>query len=339
MKRFTKIMAISVAFVLLCTQLSWTSIQAKETEYVYTITTPYEYPIKPGEAEWAKLDTHDKKIEACQIPDDTLSKMSTEALIVTVMNYPLLIDMLAWTTQLDGYYIISQYFNGIKELESRDDAVEEFNKYYKNMEVTYSKNAVTEDSNTILKPLYAEAIKLGIETNYNELVSELISSISDITIAPMSSTEYVYTPKGSRVKTTYDKTWADAMNTEAALVNAEKEFVKTYTSSTLLRSYNIKYNCHSYAWYLQSETNKYWIDDPSIFMRDGSYSSTIATEGGKIFYDSALGSNYDHSGIVKGVTVFGNIWINSKWGESGLFYHKIDDCPYSSFSPTISYWK
>ncbi|NCE63148.1 hypothetical protein D1159_00785 [Pseudoflavonifractor sp. 524-17] len=32
------------------------------------------------------------------------------------------------------------------------------------------------------------------------------------------------------------------------------------------------YNCHSYAWYSQSISNNYWINDPKPYMNDGSYS-------------------------------------------------------------------
>lgn len=93
------------------------------------ITEAYEYPIVPGMDEWKQLDTHVKKVNACQIPEDILDKLTTEALVETVMNYPLLIDMLAYNTQYTGYQAVYNEFNGLRELQTREDAAEYLENY------------------------------------------------------------------------------------------------------------------------------------------------------------------------------------------------------------------
>lgn len=99
----------------------------------------------------------------------------------------------------------------------------------------------------------------------------------------------------------------------------------------------VKYNCHSYAWYKQSTSNPYWIDNaPDVYMEDGSYTSVSGTpkSGYKAYYNSG-----EHSGVVAGIRrVKGEqvIMIRSKWGATGLYIHRSDDSPYSS---SIEYYK
>lgn len=89
----------------------------------YTIDTPYEYPILPGTQEWADLFTHGAMLRACQIPEDILQAMTTEALVETVVNYPLAADVYAYDTFQMGYDAVKRQFNGLRELERRPDAL------------------------------------------------------------------------------------------------------------------------------------------------------------------------------------------------------------------------
>ena len=87
MRRFRKIVSI---FLVLCMCLSLSSIcfaaedstpvyrAISDAEYYSTDYTGYRYPVRPGTAEWASLENHQDKVDACQIPEDILSSMSTE---------------------------------------------------------------------------------------------------------------------------------------------------------------------------------------------------------------------------------------------------------------------
>lgn len=59
------------------------------------------------------------KTAACQIPDDILHRLSDEALIETIKNYPLSINLYAYNTIEMGYEQLKSHFNAIEELESR----------------------------------------------------------------------------------------------------------------------------------------------------------------------------------------------------------------------------
>ncbi|MCG8348419.1 MAG: hypothetical protein MI924_11650 [Chloroflexales bacterium] len=82
----------------------------------------YDYPIKPGSVEWKSFKTHDQKVAAIQIPPERLKAMSTAGIVETVLNYPLLGDILLFNSIQQGYDRVSGQFNGIAELYQRRDA-------------------------------------------------------------------------------------------------------------------------------------------------------------------------------------------------------------------------
>lgn len=128
----------------------------------------------------------------------------------------------------------------------------------------------------------------------------------------------------------------------ADLEIAHQKYFSNYNKSyNYLRPANAAYNCHSYAWYSQSEDNIFWIDSPNAYYSDSdkSYRELNSTEspiiGDIIVYRD--GNTPTHSGIitdyVSGATTDGrggaNMYIvESKWSCAGLYRHKGDECPY-----------
>lgn len=85
----------------------------------------YNYPVKAGTKEWAQFTSHAQMLAACQVPFDTLSKMSTEGVIQTCMDYPLFTSdlFLNWGVNVvreTKYYM--KHFSGMMELTRRPDA-------------------------------------------------------------------------------------------------------------------------------------------------------------------------------------------------------------------------
>lgn len=71
-----------------------------------------------------------------------------------------------------------------------------------------------------------------------------------------------------------------------------------YPNVTKLREATTNYNCHSYAWHLQTLPNVFGISDPSPYMTDGSYTyagTSPTANKQKVFY--GYGDKV-HSGIV-----------------------------------------
>ena len=87
-----------------------------------TINTPYNYPIRPGMAEWKKFHTAEDRYAACQLPTEVLSSLTSEALAITCLNFPLFLEVNMANNIQDGFTTVHNHFNGLQELLNRNDA-------------------------------------------------------------------------------------------------------------------------------------------------------------------------------------------------------------------------
>ena len=114
-----------------------------------TIDTPYQYPIMPGSAEWAQLESRTEMVKRCQIPQNILRRLSTDALLQTILDYPLLFEMriLYWNNNESdkelGFRHIADTFNGLQEFMRRDDALQTLNKYGSFKDLDNNSNILT----------------------------------------------------------------------------------------------------------------------------------------------------------------------------------------------------
>lgn len=100
----------------------------------------YDYPIKPGTDEWKQLKTHDEMVAACQIPDDILNNMSTEGLIESVLNNPLLGDMYFYNIPQEGFNSFHDNFSSVQVLMQRSDLAEKLLDRYNQMVPSCNEN-------------------------------------------------------------------------------------------------------------------------------------------------------------------------------------------------------
>ncbi len=119
------------------------------------------------------------------------------------------------------------------------------------------------------------------------------------------------------------------------LSDPEKEALEDYwlyrygNKITLLSEATRSYNCHGYAWYMTEVTEEgedIWINTPQdnnfwLSNRNASYIEVPWQENAKV----AFTENADHSAIATDHPDT----IISKWGQSGLYKHHIDDCIYT----------
>ena len=117
-------------FPLLLFCVSVTFLSCREEEVVPTCI-PYEsppgldtyiFPLRPGMPEWAEIQTGAELYDVTQVPDSVLRVISTEGLLETWLSYPLLGNIIAWTTFQQGIDNITEIFNGLQELGRRPDA-------------------------------------------------------------------------------------------------------------------------------------------------------------------------------------------------------------------------
>ena len=155
---------------------------------------------------------------------------------------------------------------------------------------------------------------------------------------------YVYTPNNTQVST-WDRTNEEFTSSEIATAN--NYISNHYPNASFLANASKIYNCHSYAWYMQSsQYNFHWMDSPSNYVLDNSYYKVIVGPqiGDVICYINSNGTKI-HSGRIQNIyagtsnNVCGssNLYqVISKWGEYGLYSHRGDECPYTSYNSSAS---
>lgn len=87
----------------------------------YTIDTPYVFPITPADPEWRDFNAKREMDNACQIPEQILTKLTTRALLETVLSQPFVSDYVCFNTYEDAAKNFYNTFNGFRELLSRED--------------------------------------------------------------------------------------------------------------------------------------------------------------------------------------------------------------------------
>ena len=100
-----------------------TVLPATSAQTDYDLDEPYVYPVLPGSDEWEAMTSVTQKIDACQIPEDILCRLTTRALLETVLDYPLMVNMHSYSNMEMGYDAVVREFNGLRELVSRPDAL------------------------------------------------------------------------------------------------------------------------------------------------------------------------------------------------------------------------
>lgn len=333
-----------LATVVCMPQTGFAQNQSSGGECNYAMDVPYEYPVIPETQEWAALQSLEEKLEVCAIPEEVLSGITTEALLETVIEYPLLINMYAFDSQDEGLDALIEGFNGLRELLNREDAgAVIFDKYCSLPICMEPSEATWEDVGVqpfLERLLIREELRAGkkqeaVEEKITEQICKKMQSTEvyggtvnkDILFEiaedypKVYSTAYttVKTPKGTSVRVSVIDTELTQKEIEDLIIG----FKKAYPNAKYVSAPTYAYNCHSYAWYSQStSTNKYWMDDATAYMTDGSYLRKDAPQTGyKVFY-----SDDNHSGIVSALD--NGIQVTSKWGKSALYKHAIGDCPY-----------
>lgn len=276
------------------------------------ITDPYEYPIEPGSDEWSRLTIEEKR-QLTYVDRETAEIMTTNALLITTLNYPFIIDIHAFSDIKEGIEIVKDRFPPLDVLISRGDASTVIAEYLSNC-----------DTESI-----AYGIAIGIY-NYVHIPPEVApcSVLDPISGQPSAQ---VYTPNGTPLLAYLDLTW-DYFSYDYDYYYDLSLYYEVVYDAELIRNPDPSYNCHSYAWHSVSASNRYWINNPAKYIQDGSYVTATKASGNKITYKK--NSVYTHSGIMGASNT-----VVSKWGCAGLFRHVITSCPYYSDYVAVQYWK
>jgi hypothetical protein len=337
----------------------------------------FKYAITPDSPEWKNFETAELK-SMLNITTEEAENMDTDTLLKAVLDYPFLGDIYAFENPSDAVNIIAEQFNGLAVLLQRSDLKDKLlcnyinasdkilndclvvnteeryrQKYMESLlshPAAFTKLSQAEKASVISSslevskkidsyPITSETSTFGLESAISPL--EVDSSMSPSGLEPVAtpfgfmSSGIVLTPMRSSVPVIE----MDEMSNEEK-VSADAYMTSRYPNAVKLRTASNKYNCHSYAWYNTSAANTWWMNDPKLYMTDGSYtrlSTKYPTASGQKIYYPTPGN--EHSGIVTTAsTNFNSVQVTSKWGFYGLYKHGAADCPYYSSSYPCSFW-
>ena len=157
----------------------------------------YVSPVNQHEtrSEWFAVSVQER-VKLSQIPDDLLKEMSTDELIVSCLNYNLLVDLGLYNSLQDGFAALKKQYNGLQELLKRPDAGSRLLALYKAIDL----DAFSEEDRycalrmTFIQTLLAEQTVL--QTLNDEEVKELIKAcyINGTQVLESKSSCFNFTP-------------------------------------------------------------------------------------------------------------------------------------------------
>lgn len=102
-----------------------------KTSRVQNLTFSFDSIEAPSN--WARYQTLEEMLAACQIPEETLKAMTTEELIEVCMSHPLHALYFAYNNELLGANVIFEHFNGFTELSKRANAADKMLGFYEDV--------------------------------------------------------------------------------------------------------------------------------------------------------------------------------------------------------------
>lgn len=129
-----------------------------------------EYPITPDSPEWKEMD-YSQALEACNMPLEYAQSLSTEDLAKYALNYPFLLDIIAFNSLKDGIDSLTGKSTVFQELFSRPGHTDALLREYQDISQGHASPEESEDAQEAgyRQKLFLEAY-LGV--NYKDLSPE-----------------------------------------------------------------------------------------------------------------------------------------------------------------------
>lgn len=322
----------------------------------YSIDSPINYQNDIDFSTWVKISDLEGRFSACDISRDKAKSMTTDAIVRSILHYPLNYLIFAYNNPYDAVRLVLKNSNVHAELLNRGDAAEVILQYFKETEINMSLTT-PEDVCTITSLSYSDELFLEyliasgeIEGLKNQSLSNQMMSVvnekiekrendsdkfSEYSLRPLLAIGHnmlaLSTTTLSYVYTYFGQALGVRNNLELSaqeIFNITEYFRANYPDATVIRQASSTYNCHSYAWYDQSTSNHYWLSSLAPngdfqlqrYWTDDYYYSTTESNAERVFYSSG-----DHSAIA--LQAYRYV---SKWGQGPLMEHAPTDCPYIS---------
>lgn len=352
-------------FIILLICCFTTGAQATNNE-----KTSFRYPFSQGDKKWKEFKNPQDRIVALQIPEDVLTKISTEELISCCLDFPYLSDAVFFDDINDGFNSLVSEFNGLRELQKREDRIDALIKTFGliSLDKMYLGDKTTIEIGYNSLKIYILAYMIGHENVIGELTNKqrnnLLNFIEDYTktlllypsfqntLGNLAIAELKYTLQGSRnryISGDYYSTtiytpngspvlaWNLYQNELDEVDKAQLAYSAVYNyGATIISEATKTYNCHGYAWNVAEGGDSVWIclnsvTDENIYWTDGSYVEVDESLATKVSYDE---NTANHSAV----RITHNVY-RSKWGAGPLVEHAPNSCPYNTTMPKKFYRK
>lgn len=323
-----KVLSLVIVLALFCTLLCTPQAAAIVADPAPDTSTPsdeYAVVIKAKDRSSWQLTT-----EELNAP--------TEELVKSILASPYILALSCSNTpDIDPYAVLSMYFNGLRELESREDAssvmlslLEELTSSPKEpgsldrshlrtlLSESYYYKRLTDSEKETYRQLRDEC-----DNHVDVQVSNLISSVDFVA----NDFTYVYTNVGGY---TADGEYITIHTPTTDYSDEEKQLRAEATAAafgiTLLGEATSRYNCHSYAWHNPSTSSLSWIVDVETYLENNHCTRTNYPSVGSIVVYYGSNGRAVHSAVVSGING-DTVMCISKWGANGLFEHQVNNVP------------
>lgn len=323
---------------------------------------------------WTDIESLEDRFEACRVSETRLNNMTTEALVKSMMNYPLNYLVFVYNDPKIAINLIIENSPLHQEFLSRIDAAEVFVNMYASAELDMNLDKSNYDgdytslsyTNTMFMDHFIGADVLqglrntSIKQKLTDAVSEkLLSRLQNTNIFSMFSIEPLltidkveslgvasistraYVTSTVTVYTSWGQeitayTMSSTSSTEAAQM--ENQARLEYPSAIVRGPATWSYNCHSYAWHNSSTENDVWINsylsDPSDLQLERYWENDLYIKSDDLTPD--VEKVFYLNGDHSAI-LLPNGNYQSKWGAWPLMEHALHDCPYNSTQ--IQYFK
>ena len=314
---------------------------------------------------WRQHKSLEEMLNALNLPDYILNKLTTDQLAECCINYPLNINYLAYNDPDLGIKNVIDGFNGYKELKERIDYAQSLVTAYGNLSMlTRTTDVLKEKSEQVLNSRFnkkflanilasgyypqvfeaTESQKLRTFLTYDlindKTYSEFVTSTSttDRLLQKLDGNDFSKTKSNSNllyIYTLYNKSIEvfdpiELNSTEIAYNN--NKYTSMYPEAEFLGSSTASYNCHYYAWGMRDNPTPHWMNFKNSQGNDNvsKYWSTdeYKQTSSTSNYTNVYYSKGDHSARKSSI----NGKVESKWGACPLMRHDIGYCPYNSKS-------
>jgi hypothetical protein len=194
----------------------------------------WDYPVKPGTAEWAAFTSGQQMLDACQIPQKILQTLGTEDLAGICMNYPLSSEYLASNDERKGISAMIGNFNGLKELSRRSDGAKELMRIYRDFPVFAHTVQITQKNYDDVYKLPFLELLLSNDVFIHQLSGEELIELRDIV-----RIKYANKANNSNVYSLYNVKRTFLLG--AVVIDRQKDKTRSVEQQDVVRNFIEKY--------------------------------------------------------------------------------------------------